>query len=68
MNENVFQRVEQKYILNKEQKDSLLDKINEYIEKDPYFESKICNIYFDNSKNDLIVNSLEKPEFKLGTS
>ena len=64
MNENVFQRVEQKYILSKEQKDLFLDKINEYVEKDLYFESKICNIYFDNDNNDLIVNSLEKPEFK----
>ena len=64
MYENVFQRVEQKYILSKEQRDNLLEKINEYVEKDPYFESKICNIYFDNNENDLMVNSLEKPEFK----
>ena len=64
MNENVFKRVEQKYILNKEQRDNFLDKINEFVEKDPYFESKICNIYFDNNENDLMVNSLEKPEFK----
>lgn len=64
MYENVFQRVEQKYIISKEQRDNLLEKINEYVEKDPYFESKICNIYFDNNENDLMVNSLEKPEFK----
>lgn len=64
MNENVFQRVEQKYILSKEQKNLFLDLAHEYLEKDPYFESKICNIYFDNDNNDLIVNSLEKPIFK----
>lgn len=64
MNENVFQRVEQKYILSKEQKNMFLEKANEYLEKDPYFESKICNIYFDNDNNDLIATSLEKPVFK----
>ena len=64
MNENVFQRVEQKYILSKEQKDTFLEKANEYLVKDQYFESNICNIYFDNENNDLIVNSLEKPLFK----
>ncbi len=64
MSENVFQRVEQKYILSKKEKDMFLDKIKDWIEKDPYFESNICNIYFDNNDNDLIVNSLDKPVFK----
>ena len=64
MNVNVFQRVEQKYILSKEQKNSFLEKAQDWLVKDPYFESKICNIYFDNNNNDLIVSSLEKPMFK----
>ncbi len=64
MNENVFQRVEQKYLLNEYQKKEFLSKINHLIEKDPYFESTICNIYFDNLDNELILHSLDKPEFK----
>lgn len=64
MSENIFQRVEQKYVLTKDQKENLLKEIDEHIEKDKYFESTICNIYFDTKNNDLIINSLEKPTFK----
>lgn len=64
MSENIFQRVEQKYVLTKGQKENLLKEIDEHIEKDKYFESTICNIYFDTKNNDLIINSLEKPTFK----
>lgn len=42
----------------------MLKRINKYLEKDIYYESKICNIYFDSDNNDLIINSLEKPIFK----
>ncbi len=64
MNENVFRRVEKKYLLTKKERDIFLKEINKYIEKDQFFESKICNIYFDNINNDLIVSSLEKPLYK----
>ena len=64
MNNNIFQRVEQKYILTREIKDKLLSKISGHIKEDKYFESTICNIYFDTKNNDLIINSLEKPTFK----
>jgi len=64
MNENIFRRIEQKYIITKEQKDELFKRIDEYIEQDEYFESKICNIYFDNDEHELIINSIEKPPFK----
>ena len=61
---NFFQRVEQKYVLTDEEYNKLFDKISKYIEKDKYYQSTICNIYFDNDANDLIVKSLEKPVFK----
>ena len=61
---NFFQRVEQKYVLTDEEYNKLFDRISKYIEKDKYYQSTICNIYFDNDANDLIVKSLEKPVFK----
>ena len=64
MDVNVFRRVEQKYLITNEQREKLLELINEYIEKDEYFESQICNIYFDNKDNEIIHTSLEKPPFK----
>lgn len=64
MNENVFRRVEKKYIISKSQKEELFQMIDNYIEKDEYFESHISNIYFDNDNCDLISASLERPIFK----
>lgn len=64
MYENIFRRVEEKYLLTKEQYKLLFELINDYIEKDLFFETTICNIYFDNKNNDLIINSMEKPKYK----
>lgn len=65
MYDNTFRRVEQKYLINKETKDKLLERISNYIEEDEYFKSEISNIYFDNDNHDLLVESLEKPLFKI---
>jgi len=64
MYENIFRRVEEKYLLTEEDKVKLFERISKYLEKDKFFESTICNIYFDNKNSDLIVNSLEKPIYK----
>lgn len=61
---NNFQRVEEKYVITKEDKEKLLKTIGNYIKEDEYFKSEIHNIYFDNKNNDLIINSLEKPIYK----
>lgn len=65
MNELVFRRVEQKYLLTQEQRERLFKMIDDYIEKDDYFESTICNIYFDDCHNRMIIESIEKPPFKV---
>ena len=64
MIKNVFQRIEQKYLLTKQQYLNLQNIINKYFEKDNYYQSKIYNLYFDNNNNDIIINSLEKPIYK----
>ena len=64
MYENIFKRVEEKYLLSKEQYINLFHNINEYIEKDKYFETTICNIYFDNDIDELICTSMDKPIYK----
>ncbi len=64
MYQNHFKRVEEKYLLTEEQYTSLMRKIEHYIQKDIFFDTTICNIYFDTKDRDLIVNSLEKPVFK----
>lgn len=59
-----FRRIEQKYILTKSEFEQVVDALSEYVDKDDYYESNICSVYFDNSNNDLIINSLDSPLYK----
>lgn len=61
----IFRRVEEKYLITKEQYDNLLKRISSHIVKDEYFESTICNIYFDTATNDLLISSIDKPVYKM---
>lgn len=60
----IFERYEKKYILSREQKQKLLERIEEYIEPDLYPHSEISNIYYDTDDNELIRRSLDKPKYK----
>ena len=60
----IFQRVEKKYMLTKEQYEYLVEAIAPYMAVDRYGETEIRNIYFDNNENELIETSLLKPEYK----
>lgn len=64
MNEFIFRRVEQKYLITEVQYKELMKLITKNIEKDEYYKSKICSIYFDDKNNNILINSLEKPTFK----
>lgn len=64
MNEKVFDRVEKKYLITKDQKEALLKLITKNLKKDGYFHSDVMNIYFDNDNYDLIIQSIDRPIFK----
>lgn len=60
----IFQRVEKKYMLTREQYEYLINAISPYMTPDHYGETEIRNIYFDNADNELIETSLLKPTYK----
>ncbi len=60
----IFSRTEKKYILSKAQYDFLSSHLDEYFLHDRFFESTICNIYYDTPTDLIIRNSLEKPVYK----
>lgn len=64
MANEIFNRIEKKYYLNKEQFDCLMILINENMNHDKFYESTICNIYFDTDDYELIRTSIEKPIYK----
>ncbi len=64
MVQRVFRRIETKYLLTPEEYQKLLEVIEPQLEKDKYFESTNCSVYFDDDANTLAVRSLEKPLYK----
>ncbi len=61
---DIFRRVEKKYILNKKQYEQIREILNNYVVQDEYGRSTICNIYFDTDNYELISHSITKPYFK----
>ena len=47
-----------------EQKNALLELINENMQQDNYHHSDVMNVYFDNDNFDLIIQSIDRPIFK----
>lgn len=62
--QEIFKRVEIKYLLNEEDYNKIMDKLKNNIIKDKFYFSSICNIYFDTNNYDLIINSIEKAPYK----
>ena len=61
---DIFRRVEKKYILNKKQYEEVMKILKNYVVQDEYGKSTICNIYFDTDNYELISHSITKPYFK----
>ena len=62
--EKVFQRIEKKYLITAEQMDAIINASKKRLKPDKYFKSEIFNIYFDTENYDLIIKSIENPDFK----
>lgn len=60
----VFKRYEIKYLLNRKQKEKVLQVMEPYMEPDGYGRSTIRNIYYDTDNYRLVRTSLEKPVYK----
>ena len=64
METKVFDRVEKKYLITKDQKKAVSKAVKAHMEKDHYHKSKVYNIYFDNDNYDLINQSIDWTDFK----
>jgi SPX domain protein involved in polyphosphate accumulation len=61
---DIFHRIEQKYVLNKNEYEKMIKELNKYTIHDKYYESSICSVYFDDDNYDLIINSIDSPLYK----
>ena len=60
----IFKRVEKKYLLSPEQYEYIIGKLTPHMSEDRFGRTCIRNIYFDNTGDELIETSLEKPAYK----
>lgn len=64
MAQEIFRRVEKKYMLNREQYNRLMEELSRWMDADDYGQHRISNIYFDTPDYKLIRESIEKPVYK----
>ncbi|MBO4218278.1 MAG: polyphosphate polymerase domain-containing protein [Erysipelotrichaceae bacterium] len=62
--QQIFERVEAKYVLTDGQYDQLMKLIGPHLSPDLYPHSEIRSIYFDSGDFRLVRNSLDKPAYK----
>lgn len=62
--QNIFKRHEIKYLLNRQEKERMLEAMKGYMRLDAYGHACIRNIYFDTDTYRLIRRSIEKPVYK----
>ncbi|SHL40381.1 VTC domain-containing protein [Anaerocolumna jejuensis DSM 15929] len=61
---NIFERVEKKYLLSNMDYELLKEKLLPFMKMDHYGLHTICNIYFDTENYELIRTSIEGPVYK----
>lgn len=64
MDGKVFDRIEKKYLITKEDKKAILVAIKKHMAKDSYHKSEVFNLYFDTDNYDLVIQSIDQPIFK----
>lgn len=62
--QTIFMRYEIKYLLTAPQTESLVRLMSAYMRPDKYFESTVCNVYYDTPDYLMIRRSIEKPTYK----
>ena len=60
----VFKRYEKKYLLSREQYETLFRELRDHIVPDAYHRSTVCSIYYDTDDYELIRRSIEAPVYK----
>lgn len=60
----IFERYEIKYLLEKEQKEAVMEAMASHMKPDSFGRSTIRNIYYDTDNYRLVRRSLEKPIYK----
>lgn len=64
MAKTFFKRDEKKYLLSQAEYEVVKCAVNAHMQPDKYYKSSIASLYFDTPNDDLVIESLAKPNYK----
>ncbi|MBQ3261164.1 polyphosphate polymerase domain-containing protein [Candidatus Saccharibacteria bacterium] len=64
MDDKTIERIEEKYLITKQEKSALLRSISKHLARDEYFKEEVLSLYFDTKDYDLAVRSIDQPAFR----
>ncbi|MBR3256795.1 polyphosphate polymerase domain-containing protein [Candidatus Saccharibacteria bacterium] len=64
MDIDTIERVEEKYLISREEKKSLLSSIIKNLERDEYFSEQVLSLYLDTKNFDFVIKSIDRPPFR----
>ena len=65
MSDRTIERIEEKFLLTKQQKTALMKAINKQQNHDEFYKEEVLSLYLDTDNYDLAVKSLDKPDFRI---
>ncbi|MBQ7802501.1 polyphosphate polymerase domain-containing protein [Candidatus Saccharibacteria bacterium] len=64
MDDKTIERIEEKYLITSKEKTELLKAIKSNLRKDEFFSEEVLSIYFDTKNYDLVIKSIDRPDFR----
>ena len=64
MDDKTIERIEEKFLITKQEKSALLRSISKHLARDEYFKEEVLSLYFDTKDYDLAVRSIDQPAFR----
>ena len=65
MSDRTIERIEEKFLLTRQQKTALIKAIKKQLNHDEFYKEEVLSLYLDTDNYDLAVKSLDKPDFRI---
>lgn len=64
MDDKTILRTEEKYLISKSEKTSLLHAIEKRLAHDEFYQEEVLSLYYDTPNFDLVIKSIDRPDFR----
>lgn len=64
MDDKKIERIEEKYLITKDEKATLMRAIKDKLKRDKYYKEDVISLYFDTPNYDLAIKSIDRPDFR----